>query len=237
MSWSLFYVIKLYIAEYVFFPKNVWCLSPLKLWVRTSFMARCTRYNIMWYSLSVPCDRSVVSTTNKTDRHDIIEMLLTVGLNAINHLKPKGVYVAKRKSFFSNNFLIYFPLYKWVCKLQGLQVGYHMLIILLQSRSLFNKLYVLKNRFVLPKHPLWVKWCGHVSLFFQHNLGIYTKQTPLSESLAVVSKVCISVLRNSSLQNTPPPPLITDEPLGKDAPHSSDSFYCKIILPDVVFNR
>jgi len=23
-------------------------LSPLKLWVRTLFMARCTRYNIMW---------------------------------------------------------------------------------------------------------------------------------------------------------------------------------------------
>jgi len=23
-------------------------LSPLKLWVRTQFMARCTRYNIMW---------------------------------------------------------------------------------------------------------------------------------------------------------------------------------------------
>jgi len=24
------------------------CLSPLQLWVRTQFMARCTRYNIMW---------------------------------------------------------------------------------------------------------------------------------------------------------------------------------------------
>jgi hypothetical protein len=24
------------------------CLSPLKLWFRTPFMARCTRYNIMW---------------------------------------------------------------------------------------------------------------------------------------------------------------------------------------------
>jgi uncharacterized protein (DUF2062 family) len=24
------------------------CLSPLKLWVRTLFMARCTRYNNMW---------------------------------------------------------------------------------------------------------------------------------------------------------------------------------------------
>ena len=24
------------------------CLSPLKLWVTTPFMARCTRYNVMW---------------------------------------------------------------------------------------------------------------------------------------------------------------------------------------------
>ena len=24
------------------------CISPLKLWVRTMFMARCTRYNLMW---------------------------------------------------------------------------------------------------------------------------------------------------------------------------------------------
>jgi hypothetical protein len=35
-------------------------LSPLKLWVRIPFMARCTRYNLMWYSLSVNCGRSVV---------------------------------------------------------------------------------------------------------------------------------------------------------------------------------
>jgi hypothetical protein len=36
------------------------CLSPLKLWVRTPFMARCTRYNIMWQSLSVIYGRLVV---------------------------------------------------------------------------------------------------------------------------------------------------------------------------------
>jgi hypothetical protein len=36
------------------------CLSPLKLWVRTPFMPRCTRYNIIWYTLSVTCDRLVV---------------------------------------------------------------------------------------------------------------------------------------------------------------------------------
>jgi hypothetical protein len=36
------------------------CLSPIKLWVQIPLMARCTRYNIMWSSLSVTCDRSVV---------------------------------------------------------------------------------------------------------------------------------------------------------------------------------
>jgi hypothetical protein len=36
------------------------CLSPLKLRVWTTFMAGSTWYNIMWYSLSVICDRSVV---------------------------------------------------------------------------------------------------------------------------------------------------------------------------------
>ena len=35
------------------------CLSPVT-WVRTPFMARCTRCNIMWYSLSVTCNRSMV---------------------------------------------------------------------------------------------------------------------------------------------------------------------------------
>jgi len=36
------------------------CILPLKLWVRTTFMARSSRYNIMWWSLSVTCDCSVV---------------------------------------------------------------------------------------------------------------------------------------------------------------------------------
>ena len=47
-------------------------------------------YNIMWYSLSVTYDRSVifsgfpVSSTNKTDRHDIAEILLKAALSTIN---------------------------------------------------------------------------------------------------------------------------------------------------------
>jgi hypothetical protein len=42
--------------------------------------SRCTRYNIMWYSLPVTCDRSVVfsvSFTNNTDRREITEILLS----------------------------------------------------------------------------------------------------------------------------------------------------------------
>ena len=37
----------------------------------------------MWLNLSVTCDRSVVSSTNKIDRHDITEILLKMVLNVI----------------------------------------------------------------------------------------------------------------------------------------------------------
>ena len=47
---------------------------------------RCTRYNIMWWSLSVTCMRqgTPVFTTKKADRHDIAEILLKVALSTIN---------------------------------------------------------------------------------------------------------------------------------------------------------
>jgi hypothetical protein len=32
------------------------------LWVQIPLTAKCTRYSIMWYNLSVTCDRSVVFT-------------------------------------------------------------------------------------------------------------------------------------------------------------------------------
>jgi hypothetical protein len=59
---------------------NQWIL-PLKLWVWTPFMSRCTWYNIMWSSLSVTCDRSVVFSG---DRHDITEILLKLVLRHHN---------------------------------------------------------------------------------------------------------------------------------------------------------
>jgi hypothetical protein len=67
------------------------CLSPLKLWVWTPFMVRCTRYNIYdkvsewfttgrWFSPG-----TLVSSTNKFDSHDITEILLKVALDTRNH--------------------------------------------------------------------------------------------------------------------------------------------------------
>ena len=46
-------------------------------------------YNIMWYSLSVTCDRSVVFSTYKSDRHDITEILLKVVLSTIKQTNIK----------------------------------------------------------------------------------------------------------------------------------------------------
>ena len=63
------------------------CLSPLMLWVRISIRARCTTLcdkvgqwlaTGRWFSPDPP-----VSSTNKTDRHDIAEILLKVAINTI----------------------------------------------------------------------------------------------------------------------------------------------------------
>jgi hypothetical protein len=63
------------------------CLSPLMLLVRIPLRARCTTLcdkvcqwlaTGQWFSLGPP-----VSSTNKTDHHDITEILLKVTLNTI----------------------------------------------------------------------------------------------------------------------------------------------------------
>jgi hypothetical protein len=40
--------------------------------------------SISAYKLHIPSDGSVVSSTNKTDRHDVTEILMKVALNTIN---------------------------------------------------------------------------------------------------------------------------------------------------------
>jgi hypothetical protein len=55
------------------------CLLQIQFWVRIPFMARCTRFVNDLFSPGTP-----VSSTNKTDRHDIKEILLKVALNTTN---------------------------------------------------------------------------------------------------------------------------------------------------------
>ena len=62
-------------------------LSPLRLWVRTPLMAKCTWCNIIWKSLSFTCDKSgtPVSFTNKTDGYlyswNVVE-------SGVKHIQP-----------------------------------------------------------------------------------------------------------------------------------------------------
>jgi len=73
------------------------CLSPVMLWVRISIRARCTALcdkvrqwlaTGRWFSPGPP-----VSSTNKTDRHDITGILLKVALNNMESNQYTGIFV------------------------------------------------------------------------------------------------------------------------------------------------
>ena len=95
-------------------------LSPLKLWVRTPFMTRYTRYNIMGWSLSETCGRSVVfseysgSSTNKIDHHDIAEILLKVALSTVKPIQAIQRKTYKSTLFSSPHLMWYLPFYYYV---------------------------------------------------------------------------------------------------------------------------
>jgi hypothetical protein len=84
------------------------CLSPLMLWVWISIRTRCTILcdkvclwlsTGRWFSLDPP-----VSSTNKTDCHDIAEILLKVALNTINQKTNK---ISRRLPMAGNFTFIY----------------------------------------------------------------------------------------------------------------------------------
>jgi len=82
------------------------CLSPLNL-----FECRSWRGVLDTTVYAKVCDKSVVfsvlsdfSSTIKTDRHDIIEILLKVGLNNINLTKPTQIYTCFLKIQLKNLF-------------------------------------------------------------------------------------------------------------------------------------
>jgi hypothetical protein len=102
-SWSWSYGTFSWIYKYVCNQ----CLSPLKL--RIQLMAMCTRYNIMWLATSRWFSPGTpVSSTNKTDRNDITEILLKVVLNTIiiriwisyHDIPPNITMIGKNKIFW-----------------------------------------------------------------------------------------------------------------------------------------
>ena len=75
------------------------CLSPLTLWVRISLRRGVLDTTLCdkvcqwlatgrWFSPGTP-----VSSTNKTDRHDITEILLKVALNTIKQTNYQNVFI------------------------------------------------------------------------------------------------------------------------------------------------
>jgi hypothetical protein len=63
------------------------CLSPLKFLVQIPFMARCTRYNIVLLVTGGSLG-TLVCSTNKSDHHNITEILLKWALNTITLTHP-----------------------------------------------------------------------------------------------------------------------------------------------------
>ena len=103
------------------------CLSPLMLWVRISIKARCT----------ILCDKvcqwlaigrwfspgPLFSSTNKTDCHDITEMLLKMALNIIKEtncqeMPTTKIYISKRLFYLFVLFVYYtdHSMYYWIMK-------------------------------------------------------------------------------------------------------------------------
>jgi cobalamin-dependent methionine synthase I len=65
----------------------------------SSFLEKKKTNGLCDKSLSVTCGRSVVSSTNKTDRHDITEILLKVALNTKTNQQTNG-YRIRNVSMF-----------------------------------------------------------------------------------------------------------------------------------------
>ena len=67
------------------------CISPLKLWSR--ILEDCTWYNFMWFATGRWFSRGTpVSSINKTNCHNITEIILKVALSTINQAKLVSWY-------------------------------------------------------------------------------------------------------------------------------------------------
>jgi len=76
------------------------CISPLMLWVQISIRVRCTTLCdkfCQW--LATGWCFSPVSSTNKSDRYDITELLLKVALNTIKQTHILKIYHIEHKIY------------------------------------------------------------------------------------------------------------------------------------------
>ena len=151
------------------------CLSPPMLWVRISIRARCTTlcdkvYQWLatgqWFSLGPP-----VSSTNKSDRHDITEILLKVTLNTI---KQTNKHCSS----------IYFLAHLEQRSMWGIVISLH------QLQAFHNS--------ILPLWNYWSKWnqtnhVRNVTRVILNNLYDFCVYTPTRREGAILQSPCPSV--------------------------------------------
>ena len=113
-------------SSWIYNYLSIQCPSPLMLWVRISIRARCTTLcDKAWQWLATGLWFSpgpLVSSTNKTDRNDITEILLKVVLNTINQTnkQPKlNDFTLIRLDIFISFGLCYD---RYVCKVSYINV-------------------------------------------------------------------------------------------------------------------
>ena len=110
--------------------------------------ARCVRYNISWWSLSVTCGKSGDSSTNKTDRHNITEILLNVALSTISLILNVCTKVFMQLQLLNSSHPISLrrPT-SYLCKIHLTEVetkwGCHSMDFLKENKIIITKLYYL----------------------------------------------------------------------------------------------
>ena len=112
--WQKVYLLMILLLEYNYLCNQ--CLSPLLLWFCILLLVRCTWYNIMWWSLSETCCRfslgTLVSSTNKTNHHDITEILFKVALNTITLASLFNPSITAW-NLLSDNFILHYKQYSY----------------------------------------------------------------------------------------------------------------------------
>jgi hypothetical protein len=154
-------------------------LSPLMLWVWNLLMARCTtlcdkccQWLVAgwWFSLGTP-----VSSTYKTDHHDISEILLKVVLNTINQTKPPKSEKLLTKWGFAHRHLqdrikkiqlvqlMFWPTLRYLVVKEEMSVYYRPMIILpklsyqVSIFFFYRFVFYLHPRRLSNEYPPWLK--------------------------------------------------------------------------------